>query len=109
MMTTTFDQRERAFETKFAQDEALRFKANARRNRLLGLWAAKKLGLVGADAESYARELVTTGVDNPGSDRVFEKVSADFASRDIVEPGHEIRRMMEEFATQALAEIGAGK
>jgi len=108
-MTTTFDQRERAFETKFALDEELRFKANARRNRFVGLWAAKKLGLVGADAESYARELVTTDVDNPGSDRVFEKVSADFARRDVVGRGDEIRRMMEEFTIQALAEIGAGK
>jgi hypothetical protein len=109
MMTTTFDQRERAFETKFAQDEALRFKANARRNRMLGLWAARKLGLAGTDAESYARELVATDVDNPGSDGVFEKVSADFASRDIIEPGDAIRRMMEEFAMQALAEIDVGK
>ena len=108
-MTTTFDQRERAFETKFAQDEALRFKANARRNRLLGLWAAKKLGLVGADAEAYARELVVTDVDNPGSDGVFAKISAEFASRDIIEPGDAIRRMMEEFTMQALAEIGVGK
>jgi hypothetical protein len=109
MMTTTFDQRERAFETKFAQDEALRFKANARRNRMLGLWAAKKLGLVGTDAESYARELVRTDVDNPGSDGLFEKVSADFASRDIIEPDDAIRRMMEEFTRQASAEIRAGK
>ena len=108
-MTTTFDQRERAFETKFALDEELRFKANARRNRLLGLWAAKKLGLVGADAESYARELVTTDVDHPGSDSVLERISADFARRDIVVLVDEIRRMMEEFTMQALAEVGAGK
>ena len=108
-MTTTFDQRERAFETKFALDEELRFKANARRNRLLGLWAAKKLGLAGADAESYARGLVTTGVGNPGSDSVFEKIRTDFARRDIVERGDEIRRMMEEFTMQALVEITAGK
>jgi len=108
-MTTTFDQRERAFEKKFAQDEELRFKANARRNRFLGLWAAKKLGLVGTDAESYARVLVTTDVDNPGSDSVFEKITADFAEKHILEPGDEIRRMMEECTIRALAEIGAGK
>ena len=108
-MTTTFDQRERAFEMRFAQDEELRFKANARRNRLLGLWAASKMGLVGPDAESYARELVTADVDNPGSDNVFEKVSSDFARRGIIEHGGEVRRMMEEFSTQTLAQIGAGK
>lgn len=107
-MTTTFDQRERAFERKFAQDEELRFRANARRNRYLGLWAANKLGLVGGDAESYARALVTTDVDHPGSDSVFEKVSADFASKGIAEPSDEVRGMMEEFMVQALAEIGAG-
>jgi hypothetical protein len=109
MMTTTFDQRERAFEMRFAQDEELRFKANARRNRLLGLWAASKMGLVGPDAESYARELVTADVDNPSSDSVFEKVSSDFSRRGIIEHGGEVRRMMEEFSTQALAQIGAGK
>jgi hypothetical protein len=109
MMITTFDQRERAFEMRFAQDEELRFKANARRNRLLGLWAASKMGLVGPDAESYARELVTADVDNPSSDSVFEKVSSDFSRRGIIEHGGEVRRMMEEFSTQALAEMGARK
>jgi len=106
---TTFDQRERAFEKKFAQDEELRFRANARRNRFLGLWAAKKLGLFGPEAESYARTLVTTDVDNPGSDSVFEKVSADLKSKGIAEPGEEIRQLMEEFTVQAVAEIQAGR
>jgi len=106
---TTFDQRERAFEGKFAQDEELKFRANARRNRFLGLWAASKLGLLGPEAESYAKALVTTDVDMPGSDSVFEKVSTDFKSKGIVEPSDEIRRLMEEFTTQALAEIQAGK
>jgi hypothetical protein len=108
-MTTTFDQRERAFEKKFAQDEEQRFRAKARRNRYLGLWAANRLGLVGGDAQSYARALVTTDVDNPGSDSVFVKVSADFASKGIAKADDEIRRMMEEFMTQALAEVGAGR
>jgi hypothetical protein len=108
-MMTTFDQRERGFEKKFAQDEELKFRANARRNRFLGLWAANKLGLVGREAESYAKILVTTDVDNPGSDSVFEKVSADFKSKGITEPSDEIRRLMAEFTTQALAEIQAGR
>jgi len=108
-MTTTFDQRERAFESKFAQDEELRFKANARRNRYLGLWAANRLGLAGGDAQSYARVLVTTDVDNRGSNSVFEKVSADFASKGIAKADDEIRRMMEDFMAQALAEVTAGR
>jgi hypothetical protein len=106
---TTFDQRERAFETKFAQDEELRFRANARRNRFLGLWAAKKLGLFGPAAESYARALVTTEVDNPGCDSVFEKVCADLKNEGMTESTHDIRRLMEEFTVQALAEIQAGR
>jgi hypothetical protein len=106
---TTFDQRERAFEKKFAQDEELRFRANARRNRFLGLWAAKKLGLFGPAAESYARALVTAEVDNPGCDSVFEKVSADLRSDGITESTDEVRRLMAEFNTQALAEIQAGR
>ena|ERR1700704_6460676 len=106
---TTFDQRERAFEKKFAQDEELRFRANARRNRFFGLWAAKKLGLFGPDAESYARALVTRDVDKPGSDSVLEKVGADLRSKGIAESSDHIRRLMEEFMVQAVAEIQAGK
>jgi hypothetical protein len=106
---TTFDQRERAFERKFAQDEELRFRANARRNRFIGLWAAKKLGLRGPEAESYAKILVTTDVDKPGSDSVLEKVGTDLKNKGIAESSDEIRRLMEEFTVQAVAEIQAGK
>lgn len=106
---TTFDQRERAFEKKFAQDEELRFRANARRNRFFGLWAAKKLGLFGPEAESYAKVLVTTDVDRPGSDSVLEKVGADLESKGIAQSSDELRRLMEEFTVQAVAEIQAGK
>ena len=107
-MTTTFAKRERAFEQKFAQDEELKFKAHARRNRLVGLWAARKLGLVGIDAESYAKTLVTADLDKPGSDGVFEKVSADLENKGITPPSHEIRQMMDEFMTQAFADVKAG-
>jgi len=106
---TTFDQRERAFERKFAQDEELRFRANARRNRFIGLWAAQKLGLLGSEAESYARALVTTDVDKPNSDSVLEKVDADLKSKGLAESSDDIRRLMEEFTVQAVAEIEAGK
>ena len=106
---TIFDQRERAFERKFAQDEELRFRANARRNRFIGLWAAKKLGLLGPEAESYAKVLVTTDVDKPASESVLEKVCADLKSKGVAESSGEIRRLMEEFTVQAVAEIQAGK
>lgn len=106
---TTFDQRERAFEKKFAQDEELRFRANARRNRFIGLWAAKKLGLSGPEAESYAKALVTTDVDKPDSHSVLERVGADLKSKGIVESSDEIRRLMEEFTVRAVAEIQAGR
>jgi len=97
---TTFDKREQAFEKKFAQDEELRFKANARRNRMLGLWAATKLGLVGNEAQSYAKTLVTTDLENPGSDSVFNKVRSDFEQNGILQPSEEIHRMMDEFMAQ---------
>ena len=106
---TTFDERERAFETKFAQDQTLMFRANARRNRFLGLWAAQKLGLAGPAAESYARALVMTEVDNPGCDSVFEKVSADLKNEGIPESTEEIRHLMEAFTIRAAAEIQAGR
>ena len=72
---TTFDKREEGFEKKFAHDEELRFKANARRNKLLGHWAAEKLGLTGADAEAYAKEVVMADFEEAGDDDVFRKVA----------------------------------
>ena len=62
---TTFDKREEVFENKFAHDEELRFKAHARRNKLVGLWAAGKLGLAGEAAEAYAKAVVTADLDAP--------------------------------------------
>ena len=71
---TTFDKREEGFEKKFAIDEELKFKANARRNRLLGLWAADKLGLSGAEADAYAKEVVVADFEEAGDDDVFRKI-----------------------------------
>ena len=73
---TTFDKREEGFEKKFAHDEELRFKATARRNKLLGLWAAEKLGKTGPDAEAYAREVVVADFQEAGDDDVLRKVRA---------------------------------
>src|SRR5262249_3332348 len=71
---TTFDKREEGFEKQFAHDEELRFKATARRNKLLGLWAAQKLGLSGAEAEAYAKAVVVADLEAPGEDDAFRKI-----------------------------------
>lgn len=78
---TTFDDRERAYESKFAHDEELNFKAEARRNRLLGEWAAGLLGKSGDDARSYALTVVTSDFDEPGDEDVYRKLSADLAGK----------------------------
>ena len=77
-MTTTFDKREEGFEKQFAHDEELRFKATARRNKLLGLWAAEKLGLTGAEAEAYAKAVVMADFEEPGDHDVLRKSRKDF-------------------------------
>ena len=102
---TTFDERENAFERKFALDEELRFKAVARRNKLLGLWAAEKLGLAGAEAEAYAREVVAADFQKAGEDDVFEKVRADFDAKGVHQSDHQIRRTMDELMAKAIQQI----
>jgi hypothetical protein len=101
---TTFDKREEGFEQQFAHDEAMRFKATARRNRLLGLWAAEKLGLAGADAEAYAKDLVLEEFAEGGHD-VFQKVRRDFDAKGVVQSDHQIRRTMDELAAQAIQDV----
>jgi hypothetical protein len=103
-----FDERERAFEKKFALDKEITFKANARRNKLVGLWAAEKLGLVGTDAESYAESVLEVDLDKPGADAVFEKLHADFLNNGITQSSHQIIQAMDVFMTQALAEVKGG-
>ncbi|WBU51868.1 DUF1476 domain-containing protein [Paracoccus sp. SCSIO 75233] len=78
---TTFDDRERSYEAKFARDADLQFKAEARRNRLLGEWAAEVLGKTGEDAKAYALSVVTSDFEEPGDEDVFRKVSADLAGK----------------------------
>jgi hypothetical protein len=106
---TTFDKREEGFEKQFAHDEELRFKATARRNKLLGLWAAAKLGLAGAEAEAYAKAVVVADLEEAGDDDVFRKVRGDFDAKDVKESDHQIRRTMDELMAQAIAAIKAGK
>ena len=106
---STFDKREEGFESKFAHDEELRFKARARRNKLVGLWAAEKLGLVGAAAESYAANIVTLDLENPASDSVFSTLRRDFDEKGVAQSDHQIRRTIEEAMQKASAEIQAGR
>ena len=105
---TTFDKREEGFEKKFAHDEELRFKANARRNKLLGQWAAEKLGLAGADAEAYAKAVVMADFEEGGDDHVFRKVRTDLQAKGVALSDHQIRRTMDELMEQAVAQIKAG-
>jgi hypothetical protein len=106
---STFDKREEGFERKFAHDEDLRFKAHARRNKLVGLWAAGKLGLAGAAAEAYAKDVVVADMDKPDSDGVFNKLRKDFDDKGVAQSDHQIRRSMEEAMASAVAEIKEGK
>ncbi len=102
---TTFDEREKGFEAKFKHDQELQFKVTNRRNKLLGLWAADLLGLRGDEAESYAKEVIASDFEEPGEEDVFNKVSADFAARNVDMSEHMIRRKMEELSVTAREQI----
>ena len=105
---STFDQRQEGFEKKFAHDEELRFKATARRNKLLGLWAAELLGKTGADAEAYAKSVVMSDFEEAGDDDVFRKVKADLDAANAGQSEHQISRTMDELMATAIAQIQAG-
>src|SRR3979411_2208326 len=102
---TTFDKREEGFEKQFARDEELKFKASARRNKLLGLWAAEKLGLSGAQADAYAKEVVMADFEEPGDDDVFRKIRQDFDAKAVNQSDHQIRPTMDELMAKAVAEV----
>lgn len=105
---STFDKRGDSFENKFAHDEELRFKALARRNKLLGLWAAEKLGKTAEDAVVYARAVVAADFEEAGDEDVFRKIRADFDAAGIAQSDHQIRRTMEELLARAVTEIQTG-
>src|SRR5688500_16942188 len=106
---TTFDKREEGFEKKFAHDEELRFKATARRNKLLGLWVAQKLGMSGADADAYAKEVVQSDFEEAGDDDVFRKVRKDLDAKGVSTSDQEIKTQMIELMAQAVSQIDTGK
>ena len=105
---TTFDDREKGFETKFALDQEQEFKAMARRNKLLGLWEAEKMGLSPESAEDYARAVVRADFEQPGDEDVFRKLDQDFRGSGISVSEGEIRSKMDELASIARDEIRAG-
>lgn len=102
---TSFDDREKAYEKKFAHDEELKFKATARRNKLLGRWAAEKMGMSGEEVESYAKAVVLSDLEEPGEEDVFRKIRGDFDNSGIDQSDHQIRRTMEELMSEAIAQI----
>ena len=104
---TTFDKRQEGVEKKVAMDEELQFKAAARRNKLLGQWAAEKLGLSGEEADAYAKSVVMADFQEAGDDDVFRKVRADFDAKSVEQSDHQIRRTMDELMAKAIEQIKA--
>ncbi len=100
-----FDDRKKAQENKFAHDEELRFKAQARRNKLLGQWAAGKLGLTGAEAEAYAKTVVMSDLAEAGDEDVFRKVKADFSAKSVNISDHQLRREMDDLMKAAVDQV----
>ena len=104
----SFEDRENAMENKFAHDEDLKFRAMARRNKLLGLWAAEKLGLAEDKADEYAKEVIRADFEEAGDDDVFRKVRKDFDDAGIEQSDHQIRRTMAELLVTATEQIESG-
>jgi hypothetical protein len=104
---TTFDKREDGFEKKFALDEELRFKAEARRNKLLGLWVAEKLGITGEAANTYAREIVAADFEEAGDTDLMHKVTRDLGAKGIAVTEQEIRRKMDVLLIDAMTQLKA--
>jgi len=106
-MTNMNDRRD-AFESKFAHDEELKFKATARRNKLLGLWAAEKLGKTGDAADAYAREVIASDFEEAGDNDVFRKIRKDFDAAGVAQSDHQIRRTMDELLVVAAEQLSKG-
>ena len=106
---TTFDERESAFENKFAHDEQLRFKATARRNKLFGLWAAGQMGLSGEDAQDYAKSVVKADFQEPGDEDVLRKVFEDLKGSGVQVTEGEVRMKMAELLAVAREQVKSGQ
>jgi hypothetical protein len=105
---TTFDRREEGFEKKFALDEEQKFKAEARRNRLLGLWVAGQLGLTGDAATTYAKEVVAADFEEAGDADVVRKVLGDLTAKGVALTEQQVRAKMDELMAQAIMQVKTG-
>jgi hypothetical protein len=103
-----FDKRQEGFEKKFALDEELKFKAEARRNRLLGQWAAEKMGVTGDAATAYAKEVVASDFEEAGDADVLRKVASDLKAKGVELTDAEIRAKMDSLFAEAVAQVKAG-
>jgi len=99
------DDREKGFEGRFAHDQDIEFKATARRNKLLGLWAADRMGKTGADAENYAKEVVKADFEEAGHEDVYRKVKGDFDRENVEVSEHQLRRKMDELMAVAREQV----
>ena len=105
---TTFDKREEGFEKKFALDEEQKFKAEARRNKLLGLWVAEKLGMSADAASAYAKDVIAAEFETAGDGNVVRKVMGDLAAKKVAVTEAQIHAKMDELMAQAVAQVKAG-
>ncbi|WP_374373357.1 DUF1476 domain-containing protein [Dongia sp.] len=102
---TSFNDREAAFENKFKHDKELEFKVNNRRNKLLGLWAAKLMGIDGAEAEAYAKSVVASDFEKPGDHDVLAKVLEDFKAKNVDISEHRLRKQMDELLAMSKQQL----
>ena len=102
-----FKDREKAFENKFKRDQEFDFKVNARRNKLLGIWAAEQLSLDGAAAEAYAKEVVVSDFEEPGDDDVLQKVLGDLQGKDVETSEHLVRKEMDRLMSVAREQVSS--
>ncbi len=102
---TTFKKREKAFEDKYKHDQELQFKVEVRRNKLLGLWVAEMLGLSGADAQAYAKEVISADFEEPGDADLIRKIQGDTQPKNIDLSEHRLRKKMDELVAVAKDQI----
>jgi len=105
---TSFREREQAFEAKFRQDEELRFKVTSRRNKLLGLWAAERMGLSADDAEAYAKAVIRSDFEKPGDEDVLAKVHGDLTRAGVTLSERLLRKRMDELLEEAKQQFTTG-